>query len=295
MTLKFIMSSKKTNQEDFDQNESQQEKFLLREVNKVLTDRLSQKNRKETAEINQENLFLKQINEFLIDKKQYSAEEIFAILNHELRTPLVPILGYLDILLEEHFGILNDKQKSRLEIIKNNTESLMSLISNIIDYQKIKVNEIVMKKTNSDISEIAQRVISDLDKKIKQKNTSIQLPKKSFFIDCDPKRIEQVFLLLINNSLKVINNKKGEIKIEISEKKEKIIISISDNGVIFSEAQLTNIFSELYQTDLSSTRERDGFGIELQLCFQIIDKHGGTIWAENNSFGGTTIKISLPK
>ncbi len=289
------MSSKKTDPDSFTQNELHQEKILLTEVNKVLTDRLTQKNRQNIAEITQENLFLKQINEFLIDKKQYSAEDLFAILSHELRTPLVPILGYLDILLEEHFGILNDKQKSRLEIIKNNTESLMSLISNIIDYQKIKVNEIVMKKINSDVSEIVQRVISDLDKKIKQKNIRIQLPKKSFFVNCDSKRIEQVFQQLINNSIKVVNNKNGEIKIEISEKKEKTVISISDNGHILSEAQLTNIFSELYQTDLSSTRERDGFGIELQLCFQIIDKHGGTIWAENNSIGGTIIKISLPK
>jgi len=289
------MSSKKMDPDSFAQNELHQEKVLLREVNKELTDKLSQKNREETAEINQENLFLKQINEFLIDKKQYSAEELFAILSHELRTPLVPILGYLDILLEEHFGILNDKQKSRLEIIKNNTESLMSLISNIIDYQKIKVNEIVMKKTNSDVSEIIQRVISDLDKKIKQKNIHTQLPKKSFFVNCDSKRIKQVFQKLINNSIKVINNKNGEIKIEISEKKEKTVISISDNGIVLSEAQLTNIFSELYQIDLSSTRETVGLGIELQLCFQIIDKHGGTIWAESNSIGGTTLKISLPK
>lgn len=287
------MLSNKTNQTEFEQKESQQEKKFLEEINRMLSNRSSQRQNKEILEKEQENLFLKKINQ-IIEDKEYSSEDILAIISHELNTPLVPILGYTDLLLAGKYGDITDKQKSRLEIIKKNTESLASLIRIAVDYQKIQTDKIIMKKTNSDILRILQKVVLSLETKIKQKKIDVQLPKKSFSVFCDPKRIEQVLFQLIDNSINAISNDSGKINIDFEKRNNEVLLSVSDNGIVLSDEQLTNIFSKLYQTDISSTREKTGIGMGLQLCLQIIKKHDGMIWAENSSIGGTTIKIMIP-
>ena len=84
------------------------------------------------------------------------------MITHELKTPLVPIQGYSDILLNEHLGKLNPQQKDRLSIIKSSSETLLGIISDLLDVQKLEIGQLRMKKENSDIRDSILKSVNAL-------------------------------------------------------------------------------------------------------------------------------------
>ncbi|MDE1724903.1 MAG: HAMP domain-containing histidine kinase [Thaumarchaeota archaeon] len=228
-------------------------------------------------------------------KIETAKDEFLAMVTHELKTPLVPIQGYSDILLGEHLGALNQIQKERLKIISSSASTLLQLISDLLDAQKLELGQLRIKKEIHNLRDTVEKAIVGMQPQALSDEISISYePKKDVFAFYDEERIKQVLTNLIKNSLKATNPKTGKIEVILEDKENEVVISVKDNGRGIPVEARDNIFKKFYQVDTTSTREKGGSGLGLSICKGIVEAHGGSIWMKNN-LPGTTFSFTLPK
>ena len=247
-------------------------------------------------ELEQEIQMFKELLESLEGKTSSDMEQFFSMISHELKTPLVPIQGYVKMLKEERFGNLDEIQKEKLGIIDSNTTDLSKLIQSMLDYQKLSSGSMEMKKEENNIEKIVNDAFASLDSEFRQKEIEKTVSiDGNIELNCDAKRISQVLTNLLDNSLKAIQPKLGKINISVSQLENTVSISVHDNGWGIPKGQLDKVFSKFYQVDMSNTREKEGVGLGLSICQKIIDAHDGKIWIESELDKGTTINFTLPR
>ncbi|MBI5146308.1 MAG: HAMP domain-containing protein [Thaumarchaeota archaeon] len=223
-------------------------------------------------------------------------DEFLTMITHELKTPLVPIQGYADMLLGGHLGTLTDKQKERMGIIKSSATSLLQIISDLLDAQKLELGQLRMKKEISSIQDTVLKSIQTLQPQIDESRIKvISEVKPDIMIAHDADRITQVLTNLIKNSLKAVKPDVGTIKITSSEDANEVKITVSDNGTGIPPEKQTKLFTKFYQADASLTREKGGSGLGLSICKGIVGAHGGRITLESTPGVGTKVTFSLPK
>lgn len=228
-------------------------------------------------------------------KMDVAKDEFLAMITHELKTPLVPIRGYADILLSGHLGDMTEKQKERISIIKSSAASLLQLISDLLDVQKLELGQLKMKKENIDIYETAIKSIQTLQPQAEEEKISIINEIKRSIVPHDSDRIIQVLTNLIKNSLKAVKPETGVIRLSSEETPDELKISVSDNGSGIPYDRQDRLFTKFYQADASLTREKGGSGLGLSICKGIIEAHGGKISVQSAPNSGTTVTFSLPK
>ena len=223
-------------------------------------------------------------------------DEFLSMITHELKTPLVPIQGYVDILLGEHLGPLTEKQKERLKIIKSSSESLLRIISDLLDAQKLELGKLVVKKENHDIKDTIEKAVEALQPRATENKVTIkQHLDKKIIVPHDTERIRQVLTNLLKNSLDVVEPNSGLVEIFVEDSPKEVKISVKDNGPGIPQENQENLFKKFYQVDTSLTREVGGSGLGLAICKGLVEEHGGTILAESTLGTGATFSFTLPK
>jgi len=228
-------------------------------------------------------------------KTDIAKDEFLAMITHELKTPLVPIQGYSDMLLSEHLGKLTNKQKERISIIKSSSESLLAMISDLLDAQKLELGQLRMKKENSNIKDTIDKAIETLKPQCDQNGIEISSNAIDFTINHDPERIMQVITNLIKNSLTAVEPNSGKIELIMENHPTEIKISIKDNGTGIPLEKQKDLFKKFYQVDATLTRERGGSGLGLAISKGIIENHGGQISVDSTPNQGSTFSFTIPK
>jgi len=228
-------------------------------------------------------------------KTDIAKDEFLAMITHELKTPLVPIQGYADLLLSEHLGTLTDKQKERLSIIKSSATSLLEIISDLLDAQKLELGQLKIKKDNLPIKKTIERAMEVMRPVADENEVKLAMSSPDIVILHDSERIVQVLTNLIKNSLKAVKQKTGAIQINVQDSPSEIKISVNDNGMGIPADKQKDLFKKFYQVDASLTREMGGSGLGLAICKGIINFHGGKIWVESTPNVGTTFSFTIPK
>ncbi len=228
-------------------------------------------------------------------KTDIAKDEFLAMITHELKTPLVPIQGYSDILLGEHLGKLNPEQKERLSIIKSSSEALLRIISDLLDVQKLEIGQLRMKKEKSDIKESILKSIHSLEPQAEKNEIQLESNAEQVVIYHDSERIKQVLTNLIKNAMIAVEPKKGKIEVSMNEDTSGIEISVKDNGMGIPHDKQKDLFKKFYQVDTTLTRERGGSGLGLAICKGIVDNHGGKISVESEEGKGTKFTFNIPK
>ena len=229
-------------------------------------------------------------------KIEIAKDEFLAMVTHELKTPLVPIQGYSDILLGEHLGPLNTTQKERLRIISSSATTLLQLISDLLDAQKLELGQLRIKKEKNNLKETVEKTILGMQPQAMADNITLSYTqKKDVYAFYDDDRIKQVLNNLIKNSLKATSPKTGKVEVKLEEKDHEVVVSVADNGKGIPSDAKDKIFKKFYQADTTSTREKGGSGLGLSICKGIVEAHGGTIWMQSDLSNGTTFSFSLPK
>jgi len=228
-------------------------------------------------------------------KTDIAKDEFLAMITHELKTPLVPIQGYSDILLNEHLGKLTPEQKNRLSIIKSSSETLLGIISDLLDVQKLEIGQLRMKKEDSDIKESILKSVNALAPQAEKKEVQLTTNAETLMIFHDSERIKQVLTNLIKNAMIAVEPKKGKIEVIMVDTPTEINISVKDNGMGIPQDKQKDLFKKFYQVDTTLTRERGGSGLGLAICRGIIDNHGGKIIVESEEGKGAKFTFTLPK
>ncbi|HEY6166095.1 MAG TPA: HAMP domain-containing sensor histidine kinase, partial [Nitrososphaeraceae archaeon] len=237
------------------------------------------------------------------DKMQ---EEFINIAAHELRTPIQPILG-----LAEHIssrikeGKIGPKeQNDLLNVVIRNARRLQQLTEDILDVTRIEGKSLKLRKEQFSLNDVILGIIQNHRNIIQETGSNIKLlyrpllEEETVVIEADKARISQVISNLINNA--VMFTKEGIISIEVKKKKseddvddnndkeEFIVVSVKDSGIGIDSDIEARLFSKF------STKSYHGTGLGLYISKNIVDAHGGRIWAENNPKGGATFSFTLP-
>jgi signal transduction histidine kinase len=236
-------------------------------------------------------------------------EEIISKVTHELRTPLVPIKGYIEMLLmPKLMGVdLNEKQRKVIMSIQRNVEREISLVDDILDVYTIDMGKLNLHIQNVDVVQLVNQVISDLQPLLIEKQIKVKFVCEPF-IDaektimpmiaaCDPNKIEQVLSNLIKNSIDFVPEKDGKILVNVEQSTvlSELIFTVEDNGIGIPKDKIDEVFKQFYKIHTSVERRNGGTGLGLAICKGIIKAHGGRIWIEKDVEFGTKIKFALPR
>jgi len=220
------------------------------------------------------------------DKMQ---KDFINIAAHELRTPIQPILGLTETILSQS---KDDAQKELLEVVVRNAKRLTTLIENILDVTRIENQSMTLRKERFNLNRIILNILEGYESQDIKKKDNVRIiftPKDDFLVEADKGRVMQVISNLMNNAIKF--TLKGTITVTTKKEEEKneIIVSIKDTGSGIDPEIMPKLFSKF------ATKSQTGTGLGLFVSQNIIEAHGGKIWAENNSDGkGSTFSFSLP-
>ena len=228
-------------------------------------------------------------------KIDIAKDEFLAMITHELKTPLVPIRGYADLLLSEHLGKLTTKQKERLAIIKSSAGSLLDIISDLLDAQKLELGQLRMKKESHSINDTVTKAVEAFQPQADENEITITTSGPNVVMMHDSERIGQVLTNLIKNSLIAVQSKVGTIVIKTEDLPSDVRVSVEDNGIGIPTDKQKDLFKKFYQVDATLTRERGGSGLGLSICKGIVEGHGGKIEVQSTPNVGTTFSFTLPK
>jgi len=228
-------------------------------------------------------------------KTDIAKDEFLAMITHELKTPLVPIQGYSDLLLSEHLGPLTDKQKERVSIIKSSATTLLDIISDLLDAQKLELGQLKIKKESASIKNTVEKAVEAMQPAADEKEVKISVNCPDVVLLHDSERIGQVLTNLLKNALTAVKEKAGAIQINVGDYPSEVKISVKDNGIGIPDDKQKDLFKKFYQVDASLTREIGGSGLGLAICKGIVKFHGGRIGVRSTPDIGTTITFTIPK
>jgi len=228
-------------------------------------------------------------------KTDIAKDEFLAMITHELKTPLVPIQGYSDLLLSEHLGPLTDKQRERVSIIKSSATSLLDIISDLLDAQKLELGQLKIEKESSSIKNTVEKAVEAMQTAADEKEVKITVNCPDVVLLHDSERIGQVLTNLLKNSLTAVKEKAGAIQINVGDYPSEVKISVKDNGIGIPADKQKDLFKKFYQVDASLTREIGGSGLGLSICKGIVEFHGGKIGVQSAPDIGTTFTFTIPK
>jgi len=216
--------------------------------------------------------------------------EFINVAAHELRSPIQPVLGLSEFLLNQVGNI--EQYRDLLNAINRNAKRLQQLTENILDVSKIESHTLELHKEKVNINEKIRKVINDVNCQIhnsdKLKIVFLE-PENSVYVEGDEIRLYQTIANLLTNAIKF--TKEGTISISagLKHNTNELIISVSDSGEGIHPVIMPRLFTKF------ATKSNMGTGLGLFISRNIIEAHGGRIWAENNADRkGATFSFSLP-
>lgn len=223
--------------------------------------------------------------------------EFASMVTHELKTPLTPIRGYCEMLKDKSLGDLTLEQLDCIDTIDSNAIHLEKLIGDILDAQKLDMNQMIFDKNKINVNDFLENLTKDLQPMMGKNQIQLNvLPvAEENMIFSDEQRLTQVFHNLIRNAADFVPEKSGIIDVGLTSDEDNLTFFVRDNGIGIPESKQSNIFKKFYQVDTKQTRKHGGTGLGLVVCKGIIDGLGGKIWFKSEEEKGTTFYFSLPK
>ena len=217
-----------------------------------------------------------------------------ANVSHELRTPLTHIKGYLELLIEEELGTLNNEQLSALLVMRKSEERLGELIENLIQFSLIVRGDSDLIKRSIDLEEYLQGLIIEIKKKCINANITcvVKIHENLPRVSADWSKIRWAIEQLIDNAIK-FTPENGRVTLEALAREQCVSIIVSDSGIGISKDKLEEVFEPFHQLDSSTTRKYSGTGLGLTLVKQIVEAHGSQILVESYLGSGSCFEFSL--
>jgi two-component system phosphate regulon sensor histidine kinase PhoR len=208
--------------------------------------------------------------------------------SHELRTPLTAIKGFVETLEDE--GV--EKSKRYLEIIKRHTDRLISIVQDLQQLSELEeIEKLQLEKVK--IAQLMKPILKMFEPQLAGKDIRIVLHVDDVEANADPFKLEQVFINLIDNSIKY--TERGQITITAEQGEAETKIVIEDTGIGIPAEHLPRIFERFYVVDKSHSRRMGGTGLGLSIVKHIIQAHHGKITMESEVGCGTKVLITLPQ
>jgi two-component system, OmpR family, sensor histidine kinase KdpD len=212
-------------------------------------------------------------------------------ISHDLRTPLVSVIGVLSSLQEEGMN-LDDATKSNLiQVAREQAEYLNHTITNLLDVSRVEAGVMKISRQLSAVQDLIGAALEQMGSRIRNYPVTIEIPEEIPFISVDFGLIVQTFVNVLDNTLKY-SPANSPIDIKARQVGNNISIEIADRGIGIPPDDLSHVFDKFYR--LQKPNNVPGTGLGLSICKGIIEAHSGHIFAHNRPGGGTIINIILP-
>ncbi len=216
-------------------------------------------------------------------------KEFIDNVSHEMKTPISSIQGFAGLLDDDKLS--KEERKEYSNIIKEESNRLLNLSTNILKLSKLQNQNKITKKEQIDIAEQIRKAISLLEPKWSEKEIVFNVSMQEKYFYGDEELIFQIWINLIDNAIK-FSKKHGKIDIILKEKEKEIEVQIKDNGIGISEDDKKRIFTRFYQIDRSHSEIGSGLG--LAIVKRIVELSNGTIEVNSTENIGTTMIVKLP-
>lgn len=270
--------------ESINLNYSTQEKpFILRANFSVI--------QKETGFVNGLITVLHDITEQ--EKIEMERREFVANVSHELRTPLTTMRSYLEALAD---GAWRDEAiaPTFLNVTQTETERMIRLVNDLLQLSKMDSRDYKLNTDFVEFNKFFNRIIDRFEMSKSQNVKFIRyIPDVSYFVDIDTDKLTQVIDNIISNALKYSPDG-GNIRFGFTVQDNMLKVMVSDDGMGIPKENVGRIFDRFYRVDRARSREMGGTGLGLAIAKEMIEAHGGKIWAESEEGVGTTIFFTLP-
>ncbi|MBS4001353.1 MAG: PAS domain S-box protein [Desulfobulbaceae bacterium] len=268
----------------------------LEERKKQLLEELTETKMNLEINLKQKNSLINQItdtkNQLELSIKE--KDKFFSIIAHDLRSPFNGFLGLTKFLFDDLELLSQEDLKELTKTMKQSAESLYSLLENLLEWSRIKRNDIKFNPTTTNFSLLIQKNIEIINANLKNKEIVLtnNVPAE-FIIFADTNMLNAVLRNLLTNALK-FSRRGGQITIMAENSSKFSTISISDIGIGISQEDISNLFDITKKISKPGTEGESSSGLGLILCKEYIEQHGGTIWVESEINKGSTFYFTIP-
>ena len=221
--------------------------------------------------------------------------EFIANVSYELRTPLNTVIGFTEILANQYFGQLNERQQEYVSGILQSSQQLLSLINNILDLATIEAGLMVLEIESIDLRATLITMLNLVQERVRTKRLQVEFDCAEDIgrLEADERRLKQIVFNLLNNAIKY-TPAGGEITLGASAKGSDILISVSDSGIGIAHDEHDHAFERFWQADNPLARQ-GGTGLGLSLVKNFVELHGGTVTLDSDLDHGTTVSCLFPR
>lgn len=244
--------------------------------------------RKKAEELRIENLCLANANR--------TKSEFLAVMSHELRTPLNSIIGFSELLKRGMAGELNGEQGHFVDNVLTSSKHLLALINDILDLSKVESGKMNLDIEKIYLPGVINETLALIKERAAKRNVIIKrdFDSQLVFIEADGLRFKQILFNLLDNAVKFCKKEGGTVTITIKKTGDMAQFSVYDTGIGIKEEDIEKLFNKFSQVDSGISRKYGGTGLGLAITKQLVELHGGKIWAESKFGEGSTFIFLLP-
>ncbi len=234
--------------------------------------------------------------ESLRQEKKLMEENFITMVSHQLRSPLVAIMQYYEVILGGMAGDVPGKQKDIIQKSKARLEGLLNLINDWLDVARLDSGQIVDNLKPASAKKIITKVFEDSQPLTQEENITLEFGScsKNDRVQGDSDTLEQVFSNLITNAIRY-NTPNGKVTISIKENADYIAVEIRDTGIGIAKEHLPFLFDQFFRVKRGEQQKVKGTGLGLSIAKKIVDAHGGSIQVSSELGKGSTFTVLLPK
>ncbi|MDP2930806.1 MAG: HAMP domain-containing sensor histidine kinase [bacterium] len=221
--------------------------------------------------------------------------EFVSVVTHQLRSPLSNLKWTIDLLASGRIEGVSEKQAGYLQILRENSQRMDSIVSDLLIVSRLQNNEFPLKPEKNSLAELAQKVVLRLAPFTMASNIKMETHIVSGLPDAffDKTHIEQAIDNLISNAIHYVESK-GLIEVSVLEKNNEIMFAVKDNGIGIPEEDQKFIFQKFFRGGNAARRQTQGSGLGLFIAKSIVEKSGGKIGFVSKKDNGSTFWFTLP-
>ena len=230
------------------------------------------------------------------EKTNLTKSDFLANMSHELRTPLNAVIGFSEVLQDQMFGQINEKQQEYVNNILTSGRHLLSLINDILDLSKVESGKMELELSSFSLRDSLEASMTMLREKALKGGLDIRLdlaPEADLQIEADQRKLKQILFNLLSNAVK-FSSADATVRVSAARDGDFIEVTVQDTGIGIKGEDIPKLFHPFTQLESVYTKGFEGTGLGLALTRQLVELHFGRIWVESEFGTGSSFSFAIP-